>query len=1685
MKLVEANSVSILNITTATFRRVIQFACLSGCVLLCLQSYGDDGDSPPFPFSVASTEMIRRADPQPLGEIRVTIDRGLRKESTVSVRGADGVEQAQATVAEGSMGTIVRLPIPLPTPGSTLTFDVILHEGDEAHFRQIEVPAPDPDWVMYFIPGFHYDPVWWNTQEHYTETGHYMDAHVGPGLELVGEYLDTLARDPDHHVSFHQLPYLKSFLEARPWRRKELLEQVAAGSVGVVGGTYNELSTTLVGSEAVVRNAAYGTLWQREVFGDSGSTFWQCDVFGHDPSFPSLMAQSGHRGGVFGRGPFHQWGTDRDRVNFPSEFYWASPDGDSILTHYLTGHYGYAYAKFASGSNRASDDRQQTRSLVASMFEDLKQPAATHHVLLPMHMDFIRPLENLGDIVRDWNETYIAPRAVIDTSAGFFAAVEAEVAEKKIVLPVITRDMNPIYTGCGVSFSDLKIAEREVETTLREAELYATIAAIEGAEFPDRAIDRAWRQLLFNAHHDGVTGSMSDQVYIDLLWAYRDALSIAKQVRFAALCYLSAKVAGDSPLIWNPVAHSREGVWTAFGLQDDRRSLYRAELPPLGVRRLQSEASITENKSRGNRPVLVNEHLRLEFDLQQGGAIVSMIDRRSGQELLSGPANDVVLCEEYSVLPGHGEGPWHLSPTGERRSGTGVVARLLRDATRPYQIEIEARYPEFTKRQTVELLPGSRRVNCETTITRWQGRNQLLRVEFPFRFPGAHPVYQTAAAVIGRPFARDVDTAVDPWTLDQTCAQWFGLGRVAAIEIVPADGPPLRRALGVGEIIVGDDVMPERLEQANELALQLVEQGVTTTVTRAGSRRYGNLDDDSNLPDFRLYLGEADEIDFVAQLDSVPRPLGLDPLTGIRYFEPGSLTATDASSFDLPTLVVRPRVETLRQLSSSLQRESSIVIPSEAASLSQSPHLEDRGVAVINEGAISGRVEADGRLSLNLLRSCTGWPSGIWIDPPDRSHPDGTPLGAMHGSHRFRYSILPHRGTYREAEISKEAQEVQHPPIRQFYRQGDGSIPDGKSWFSVEPPTVQLTAFKPAGFDLARWSEGESPRRVNRVVARLWNGSGHAVRARCRPGFKIIGATQTDLLEGGGRLLTINADGVVDVELDSHELTTIVFDLEPVMGEDGKPEAPVPLDIEGEETIPSAYWLENRGEGVDGNGVCALALRDRDLVVDAGGSETVLHVVNNHRFRSITVPVTVRAPAALQVILDPPLVTIAPGESAPIEVRVVPRTEWRGRSAVEFATQQGDSAVTATLWVRDSETPIDEPVVDLEIGERLVLPRGKVRATLRNRTDGPLRGVLAWLSPQPAWNALTDWRRSIELPPGGEVEIESSLASPIDSYVIPRFTTGGEIVYGESIALLEMTQQVLLAFDVDRVRVTESGLGVTTITAMARRSLDASSEITLTGPEGWRIEELAREFFPATSEDPVQRLVVTYAVGVVGEGAGGPLIAVGPARSRAVVDTTIAPIQESRRPDSLPVIDGDLSEWEESEFTTVSDELGSVRTAVRFDGGGLTFAFEVQDEVFRQTHTAATIWEGDSVQIALTAAPGTEIGYSSSDLEFGSALTSAGPLVWCWYAGPEGQTGVVTEADVAISRDEKSIRYEFRIPRTRLPGINLEPGARLGFSYIANDDDGEGYRGATEWTAGMTGTKDSSQFGELHLITNE
>ncbi len=126
-----------------------------------------------------------------------------------------------------------------------------------------------------------------------------------------------------------------------------------------------------------------------------------------------------------------------------------------------------------------------------------------------------------------------------------------------------TRDMNPIYTGCHVSYIDTKQANRAAEDAVLDAEKFAVFAGLlGGATYPEAALAKAWGQLAYGAHHDAITGSESDQVYLDLLTGWRDAWDLGRTARDNALALLSSAV--DNPVVvWNALAHKRTDVVTA------------------------------------------------------------------------------------------------------------------------------------------------------------------------------------------------------------------------------------------------------------------------------------------------------------------------------------------------------------------------------------------------------------------------------------------------------------------------------------------------------------------------------------------------------------------------------------------------------------------------------------------------------------------------------------------------------------------------------------------------------------------------------------------------------------------------------------------------------------------------------------------------------------------------------------------------------------------------------------------------------------------------------------------------------------------------------------------------------------------------------------------------------------------
>src|SRR6202008_2771815 len=239
---------------------------------------------------------------------------------------------------------------------------------------------------------------------------------------------------------------------------------------------------------------------------------------------------------------------------------WVSPSGRGLPTHYMPAHYSAGWWMDSSTSLREAEDATY------EVFDQLKKVALTRNVLLPVGTDYTPPNKWVTAIHRDWALRYTWPRFVCALPREFFAAVRAELAERGCAPSPQTRDMNPIYTGKDVSYIDTKQANRAAENAVLDAERFAVFAALmTGAEYPQAALAKAWVQLAYGAHHDAITGSESDQVYLDLLTGWRDAWELGRAARDNSLELLSSAVQAQehSVVVWNPLTHQRTDVVTA------------------------------------------------------------------------------------------------------------------------------------------------------------------------------------------------------------------------------------------------------------------------------------------------------------------------------------------------------------------------------------------------------------------------------------------------------------------------------------------------------------------------------------------------------------------------------------------------------------------------------------------------------------------------------------------------------------------------------------------------------------------------------------------------------------------------------------------------------------------------------------------------------------------------------------------------------------------------------------------------------------------------------------------------------------------------------------------------------------------------------------------------------------------
>jgi len=372
---------------------------------------------------VESTDLFVGTAQRPLQVVRVTVVNdgpAIAPDTSafVHVQGPGVRHQSPFRISGMSEGDQETFEVPVEfsvpyQPGSTRRVTVTVESESGRSQAEADITAAEPGWTMWMVSHFHYDPVWWNTQGQFTEAklslpdenGNLPD--VRSAFDLVGAHLDKARKDSDYKFVLAEIDYLKPYFDAYPQDRQELRRLMAEGRVEIVGGNYNEPSTTLICAEAMIRNAVAGIGFQRDVFGGDPKTSWMVDVFGHDPGYPGLMAAAGLTSSAWARGPFHQWGPRGvdgggiRRMQFRTEFEWISPDGGSLLTHYMAHHYG------AGWRLNSLPDLQAAEREAYGQFSALAQVAATRNVMLPVGVDHVIPARWVTDVHRSWNARYV------------------------------------------------------------------------------------------------------------------------------------------------------------------------------------------------------------------------------------------------------------------------------------------------------------------------------------------------------------------------------------------------------------------------------------------------------------------------------------------------------------------------------------------------------------------------------------------------------------------------------------------------------------------------------------------------------------------------------------------------------------------------------------------------------------------------------------------------------------------------------------------------------------------------------------------------------------------------------------------------------------------------------------------------------------------------------------------------------------------------------------------------------------------------------------------------------------------------------------------------------------------------------------------------------------------------------
>ncbi|MFD4180290.1 alpha-mannosidase [Rhodococcus sp. NPDC058514] len=509
---------------------------------------------------------------------------------------------------------------------------------------------------------------------------------------------------PDFRFACSSAQQLAWVRDGYPELFERIRDKVAAGQFVPVGGMWVEADTNMPGGEAMARQFVAGKRFFLEEFGIDTPEVWLPDSFGYSAALPQLVHLSGSRYFLTQK---ISWNKTNKMPHHT--FRWEGIDGTQVFTHFppvdkynsdLSGHdLGHAQRNYR-------EQGAGTVSLVPFGWGD-GGGGPTREMLAAAERT--RSLEG-------------SPTVTLDSPVNFFRRAEAEYPTP----PVWSGELYlELHRGTYTSQAQTKQGNRRSEHLLREAELWATTAAVRaGADYPHDELERLWHLVLLQQFHDILPGS-------SIAWVHRDA-----ERNYAAVAAGLEKIIAES-------ARSLTGKGTAT-LTLNAAPDARDGVPALGISAADSNAKPTRVTKRGKGFVLDNGLIRVAIN--GDGLITSLTDADTGRDAIA-PGAVGNLLQLHRDVPNQ----WDAWDIDEFYRHTVTDLRDADSVTRDGDVVVVRRsFGDSTAVQRLELAPGALALEITNQID-WHERQKLLKLAFPFDVHADRSAAETQFGHVFRP----------------------------------------------------------------------------------------------------------------------------------------------------------------------------------------------------------------------------------------------------------------------------------------------------------------------------------------------------------------------------------------------------------------------------------------------------------------------------------------------------------------------------------------------------------------------------------------------------------------------------------------------------------------------------------------------------------------------------------------------------------------------------------------------------------------------------------------------------------------------------------------------------------------------------------------------------------------------